>query len=116
MTFTVTNTGAVAGEEVAQVYIATPQATVPAPKLQLAAFKRVGLLAPGAAAEVSLLVKPSSHFVVYEVSGAPWNATRHIEQGVLLLWVGGVQPEHTSAPDASVTVTGSSPLAACKNS
>ena len=114
VTFTVTNTGAVEGEEVAQVYLATPGATVPAPKLQLAAFQRVGPLAPGAAAEVSLLVKPSSHFVVYEVSGVPWNATRHVEEGVLLLWVGGGQPEHTAAPDASVTVTGSSPLAACK--
>ena len=41
VTVDVTNTGAVAGDEVVQLYATTPGASVPAPRIRLADFERV---------------------------------------------------------------------------
>jgi beta-glucosidase len=59
VSFDVTNTGAVPGATVAQLYVA-PQFTVPGvelPREQLAAFQRTAVLAPGQSQHITLLVK-----------------------------------------------------------
>ena len=50
-----TNTGVVASDEVVQVYVTTPDAALPAPRLRLAAFSRVHV-AVGATVKVRLSV------------------------------------------------------------
>jgi beta-glucosidase len=55
--FTVTNTGARAGDEVAQLYIRDVLASVARPVLELKGFERVAL-APGQSTRVSLRLGP----------------------------------------------------------
>lgn len=59
VTFTVTNTGAVAGAEVAQVYVGPLPGAVETPPKQLAGFEKVEL-APGASQEVTIEIDPRS--------------------------------------------------------
>lgn len=59
VTVPVTNTGAVAGAEVVQLYIADAEASVPRPVKELKGFAKV-LLAPGETAEVSFTVDASA--------------------------------------------------------
>jgi beta-glucosidase len=53
VTFTITNTGKVAGREVAQVYIADPQSSLPRPVKELKGFSKVSL-APGESRKVAV--------------------------------------------------------------
>ena len=53
VSFTITNTGQVAGREVAQVYIADPQSSLPRPLMELKGFSKVAL-APGERKKVSI--------------------------------------------------------------
>lgn len=62
--FTVTNTGSVAGEEVVQLYIADPVASVTRPVKQLKAFKRIAL-APDASKTVTMQLD-MAHFGFYD--------------------------------------------------
>jgi len=53
VSFTVTNTGSVAGREVAQVYIADPQSSLPRPVKELKGFSKVHL-EPGKSRKVTV--------------------------------------------------------------
>lgn len=90
LTFELTNTGSVAGEEVVQVYIADPVASVTRPVKQLKGFKRVHLDA-GAKAKVSVAL-PVAHFAFYD---------RHmhyiVEPGTVQIMIG------TSSQDICLT-------------
>ncbi len=89
---TVTNTGKVAGDEVAELYITFPK--VPgAPIRALRAFKRIHL-EPGASEKVHFDLKPRDLSMVSE-AGEPM-----ISEGQYSLSIGGGQPE-TDAPNVT---------------
>ena len=95
VTVDVTNTGKVDSDEVVQLYVSTPHATVPAPKVRLADFTRVHIHA-GTMATVTLTVNPEAHSVVLEnVAGSDpkfWEPTVAVEAGSISVYVGGSQP------------------------
>ena len=66
----VTNTGAVAGAEVAQLYVNYPEAAGEPPQL-LRAFRRTWALQPGEAATVEWLL-PARAFSVFDVVSDDW--------------------------------------------
>jgi len=85
VTFTLTNTGSVAGAEVAQVYLAFPASTGEPPK-RLVGWKKV-LLQPGAAQQATIEVdaNDSSHPLSY------WDVNRNawlIAPGVYTVYLG----------------------------
>ncbi|WP_329258699.1 glycoside hydrolase family 3 C-terminal domain-containing protein [Streptomyces sp. NBC_01478] len=80
--FTVTNTGDATADEVAQVYTRAADPSVPRPRRELAAHRRV-TLAPGEAADLSFEL-PLSAFAFWDVArGGP-----HLEPGPYDLLVG----------------------------
>jgi beta-glucosidase len=98
-TVTVTNLSNVAGDEVVEAYVKTPQKD--GPIHSLAAFQRV-TLAPGISQEITLTVDPRS------LSSVDDKGNREILPGKYTLCVGGAQPEETEAKsEAAFTVTGS---------
>jgi beta-glucosidase len=101
-TVTVTNAGAVAGDEVVEAYLKTPQAD--GPRHSLVAFERVKLM-PGASKQVTLKIDPRS------LSSVDEQGNRSILEGKYALAVGGAQPEETqSKSEAVFTVTGTAAL------
>ncbi|CAL9599672.1 Xylan 1,4-beta-xylosidase [Streptomyces sp. enrichment culture] len=70
VSFTVTNTGDVTADEVAQLYTRAVQASVPRPRRELVAHRRVRL-APGETAELSFDV-PLSAFAFWDVAVGRW--------------------------------------------
>ena len=78
---TVTNTGAVRGDEVVQVYIHDELASVVRPMKQLAAFKRV-TLKPGESREVELEI-PNRQFALWDR-----DMNFHVEEGWFEVWLG----------------------------
>jgi beta-glucosidase len=103
-TLKVTNTGGVAGDEVVQLYVKTPGATVPAPRIRLADFKRVHI-PKGGKATVSLLLTPKYHAVVHdEGKTAFWTPTMSVEEGMIALFVGGGQPDFTKGVQSSTVL------------
>jgi beta-glucosidase len=97
-TLTVTNSSAVAGDEVVEAYLKTPQAG--GPIHSLVGFERVHLGA-GESREVELKIDPRSLSSVDDRGG------RSILAGKYALTVGGAQPEETEAKsEAGFTVTG----------
>jgi beta-glucosidase len=70
VSFTVTNTGAVTADEVAQLYTRAVDPSVPRPRRELAAHRRI-TLAPGATAELSFEV-PLSAFAFWDVAHDRW--------------------------------------------
>jgi len=85
VSFDVTNTGHVAGQEVAQVYVGSPASNyVNEPLHQLRAYQKTGVLQPNATQHITLSVGP--HAVSY------WDETSHAwkpETGCHPVWVGG---------------------------
>ncbi len=101
-TVTVTNTGKVAGDEVVEAYLKTPQAD--GPIHSLVGFERVSL-APGASREVVIKIDPRA------LSSVDDAGKRSILEGKYTLTVGGAQPEETTAKsEAEFSVRGSMPL------
>jgi len=99
---TVTNSGSVAGDEVVEAYVTTPQEG--GPIHSLVGFERVNI-APGASREVSIVIDPRS------LSSVDEKGERSILEGKYNLTVGGAQPQDTQAKaDADFTVSGSLPL------
>jgi len=100
------NAGRVAGDEVAQLYLSFPSATVPAPLRRLAGFERVHLL-PGERRTVAFALAAEHLALVAE------DGTRMIEPGAVRVAVGGTQPTGDDAADAArgilsaaLTITG----------
>ena len=97
-TVAVTNAGTVAGDEVVEAYMKTPQ--VEGPRRSLVAFERVRL-SPGASRQVTLKIDPRS------LSSVDEQGNRSIIEGKYSLAVGGAQPEETQAKSEAVfTVNG----------
>lgn len=87
VTFDLKNTGARAGDEVAQLYVRYPDSKVERPLRQLRGFKRVGL-DPGETKAVTLRVAAADL--------AYWNVSKHawvVEPGPVELLVGGSSAE-----------------------
>ena len=72
VTFDVTNTGARAGADVAQVYVSENDPKVPRPPKELKGFSRVELAA-GETRHVSVPLN-SRAFTYYDVAGKRWHA------------------------------------------
>jgi beta-glucosidase len=100
---TVTNTGAMGGDEVVEAYLKTPQAN--GPTHSLVAFQRL-TIAPGTSRDVILTIDPRS------LSSVDDAGNRAILAGKYTLSIGGAQPEEAPVhTEAAFTVTGSKPLA-----
>ncbi|WP_217250918.1 glycoside hydrolase family 3 C-terminal domain-containing protein [Streptomyces sp. AC602_WCS936] len=82
VSFTVTNTGDVTADEVAQFYTRAEEPSVPRPRRELLAHRRL-TLAPGATEEVSFEV-PLSAFALWDVAHGRWR----VEPGPYALLVG----------------------------
>ena len=97
-TVTVTNSSAVAGDEVVEAYLKTPQPD--GPIHSLVGFQRVHL-AGGESRQVTLAIDPRSLSSVNE------KGIRTILPGKYTLSMGGAQPQETTAKsEANFTVTG----------
>ncbi len=70
VTFTVTNTGAVAGDEIAQLYVALPDSKIIRPKRELRGFKRISLQ-PGESKEVTIPFTDRT-FAYFDVNTNAW--------------------------------------------
>ncbi|MGA3373007.1 MAG: glycoside hydrolase family 3 C-terminal domain-containing protein [Terracidiphilus sp.] len=98
-TVTVTNTSAVAGDEVVEAYLKTPQTD--GPVRFLAGFQRVNI-GPGVSREVAISIDPRS------ISSVDEKGNRAILEGKYTLTLAGAQPQQTeSKSEASFAVTGS---------
>jgi beta-glucosidase len=82
VSFEVTNTGAVAGEEVAQLYVADPSCSVERPVKELKGFARVAL-APGEKKRLTIRLTPRS-FAFFDVAGNGWK----VEPGEFHILIG----------------------------
>jgi beta-glucosidase len=92
----VENAGAVAADEVVQLYVSDVEASVPVPIRSLAGFTRISL-APGQRRRVSLTV-PATMLSVIDAEGR-----RVVEPGAFELSVGGKQPAQRGRADAATT-------------
>ena len=91
-----------AGDEVVEAYLKTPQEG--GPIHSLVGFERV-TIEPGASKEVTLKIDPRS------LSSVDDQGNRSILAGKYTLTVGGAQPQETEAKsEAGFTVTGTAPL------
>jgi beta-glucosidase len=115
LTVTVANTGTVDSDEVVQVYIKTPDAPVPAPRVRLVAFERVFVPAKSAVT-VNLVVTPDAYAFVTPNPADIYKDTRTVGPGSISLYVGGGQPDYyADTLAANVKITGATvPLAQCK--
>jgi beta-glucosidase len=101
-TVTVTNSGAMAGDEVVEAYLKSPADG--APIQALAGFERVHL-EPGASKQVTLKIAARS------ISTVDNDGNRSIVAGKYTLVLGGAQPQETQAKsEAGFTVAGTAPL------
>ncbi|NXT28265.1 BGLM glucosidase, partial [Syrrhaptes paradoxus] len=104
------NTGQRDGEEVVQLYLRWEQASVPVPRWQLVAFRRVAVPA-GRETKLS--------FGVVAEQRAVWAGGWRLEPGTFTLFAGGQQPDQrTRVPSevlsARFSVTGAArPLSGC---
>lgn len=71
--FDITNSGKVAGADVAQVYVAPSKSPVPMPEKQLKGFQRV-MLQPGETKHISVNLDASA-FAYYDVAAKSWKIT-----------------------------------------
>jgi beta-glucosidase len=101
-TVTVTNSGTVAGDEVVQAYLKTPQPD--GPIHSLVGFERVNM-AQGQTRDVTITIDPRS------ISSVDNKGNRVVLEGKYELTLGGAQPQDTeSKSETSFTVTGSQAL------
>lgn len=99
----VKNSGAVAGEEVVELYLAQPKG-FETPRHVLAAFKRIHL-APGGSSHVTLTITPRS------LGQVDAKGNRVIVPGEYTVSVGGAQPEEAaSVQTGKFSVTGKAEL------
>jgi beta-glucosidase len=101
-TVTVTNSSAIAGDEVVEAYLKSPQEN--GPIHSLVGFQRINIPA-GAMREVTISIDPRS------LSSVDDKGDRAILPGKYTLTLGGAQPQDTEAKsEATFTVTGTAPL------
>ncbi|HEX3100209.1 MAG TPA: glycoside hydrolase family 3 C-terminal domain-containing protein, partial [Pyrinomonadaceae bacterium] len=96
ITVDVQNTGAVAGDEVVQLYVTDSSATVPVPIRNLAGVSRI-TLKPGEKRTVNFALKARQMSVIDN------NGKRVIQPGDFSVSVGGKQPGFTGTADAKTT-------------
>jgi beta-glucosidase len=84
------NTGALAGDEVAQLYLKDLESSLPVPRLSLQGFTRIHL-APGEKQTLKFSLAPR------QMSLADESGKWVLEPGVFAVWVGGRQPDLTGA-------------------
>jgi beta-glucosidase len=89
VTVNVRNTGKMAGDEVAQLYISDLTASVPVPLHALKGFKRIHLN-PGESKSITFAVAPDAFSVIDE------NSKRVIKPGQFIIYTGGHQPTKNS--------------------
>ncbi|CAF1382016.1 unnamed protein product [Didymodactylos carnosus] len=89
----VTNTGAIDGDEVIQIYIKY-QASVPSPNVRLVSFQRI-LVQAGHTVTMEFTITPDYHAVIYD-SDSVYKPTRMVEEGTLNIYAGGGQPDYYS--------------------
>jgi beta-glucosidase len=92
----VENTGALAGDEVIQLYVTDLEASAPVPVRSLQGFRRVRLQ-PGETATVSFTLTPRQLSLINE------DLQRVVEPGGFEVSVGGKQPGFTGVADAKTT-------------
>jgi beta-glucosidase len=92
----VQNTGGLAGDEVAQLYVTAGSASVPVPIRSLTGFKRVSLR-PGQRETISFNLRPEQMSIIKD------DGKRVVEFGEFLIAVGGKQPGFTGHADAYTT-------------
>ncbi len=78
--FTVTNTGAVAGKEVVQLYYGAPEGKLTRPARELGAFAKTKLLAPGECEKLTLVLK-TARMAAYDDEGAVCKSAWVLEAG-----------------------------------
>ncbi|MBC6487629.1 beta-glucosidase [Aeromonas hydrophila] len=71
LTATITNTGAVAGKEAAQVYVTAPEVKLKKPLIELKAFAKTAQLAPGASEQLSFTI-PASILASFDEASNQW--------------------------------------------
>jgi beta-glucosidase len=111
ISITVENTGGVASDEVVQLYVRDPVASISRPVLELRGFKRIDL-APGARKRVTFSLTPEQ-FAFWAPSPAnksPWL----IEAGRIDFWVGASSADLRASGSFEITKThtGTAPAAA----
>lgn len=94
-TFTLSNVGPLAGDEVIQVYISWLNATVPTPRYQLVNFTRVSI---GQSKTISLTVSITSMSVAVYVEGKGFV----VEPGNIAVYVGGQLPNQKTKVPSNV--------------
>jgi beta-glucosidase len=94
----VTNSGAMGGEEVVQLYVSDLESSVPVALRSLAGFQRIAL-APGERKTVSFTLSAKQMSVIDE------NGNRVVEPGSFRVCVGGKQPGFSGSADATTTGT-----------
>ena len=101
---TITNTGSLAGDEVAQLYLVPPQQEG-YPIHNLAGFQRVHL-APKASTVVHFKLDPR------DLSEVDTAGKREVRAGSYQIYVGGGQPgaKESTGMSQDLTITGSAPL------
>ncbi|PJG60150.1 beta-glucosidase [Aeromonas cavernicola] len=71
LTATISNTGAVAGKEAAQVYVTAPEVKLKKPLIELKAFAKTAQLAPGASEQLSFTI-PASILASFDETSNQW--------------------------------------------
>jgi beta-glucosidase len=97
----VTNTGAVPGDEVVQVYLRDQEASVVVPRHSLVGFRRVHL-APGEVAQLDFEIQPRQYAIVTQ------NSQWSVEPGAFTIFVGGGQPDESMCLSGTFEMTDSS--------
>ncbi|MBR2263325.1 MAG: fibronectin type III-like domain-contianing protein, partial [Firmicutes bacterium] len=82
----VTNTGSVASDEVAELYLQHESPNTTTPRWSLKGFKRI-TLAPGESKQVRFVLKPQDLWTVQD------DGSRILEPGRYTVYVGGGQPD-----------------------
>lgn len=109
VTVQVQNNGTVDGDEVVQLYVKQPHASVPVPQVRLAAFERV-TIPRGQTKTVSLSISPIFHSVVEE-TGSVYDGKWKVEAGDFQIFVGRGQPDFI--PDALMATINVASTATC---